>query len=338
MSPALPPLALPLLSRRAALSSCDEGLLVDCEECALTFHGPGAAALKNLHDEVDGTHRLDALVQRSASPGELRAVLSVLRDEGLVLDAAATEEAASMKDWLVAYVEECRFWSRELFAQPFWQKVLSGQASQSLILGWGLEFFHYVESANEHMAMAVAQCRTDGELRRWLADHYADEYNHGAIFLQGLAASGLERQQVQAAPPLASTRALIDFLTELAGSDVQAYLGAFGVMQSSREGMTRQSLGEFYGLLSRHYPFASGMFSAFERHAALDVGLQHQGAPPRAAVCPVGDAAPGVLAEGGGRGPRHRRTLHAVLRGDRQLLRVPGASVPRRPLDIRVLT
>jgi pyrroloquinoline quinone (PQQ) biosynthesis protein C len=154
--------------------------------------------------------------------------------------------------------------------------LLSGRAERSLVLGWGIEFYHFVEAANEHMAAAVAQCRDGSQTRAWLAKHYVEERDHGSIFLDGLAGVGLDRDLVRRAPPLPSTRALINYLTELASADTFAYAGAFGVMQANREATTRDAIGQFFTFLSGKYPFAMQLFNAFRQHALIDVDLKHQ--------------------------------------------------------------
>ena len=214
--------------------------------------------------------------QLGLSESELKKTFQVLADEEVVIDASAAFDACTSEAFLDAYFAECRFLTDEIFAQPFWETLLSGRAEHNLVLGWGIEFYHFVDAANEHMAAAVAQCRDGSQTRAWLAKHYVEERDHGSIFLDGLAGVGLDRDQVRRAPPLPSTRALINYLTELASADTIAYAGAFGVMQSNREATTRDAIEQFFTFLSGQYPFATQLFDAFQRHALIDVDLKHQ--------------------------------------------------------------
>jgi pyrroloquinoline quinone (PQQ) biosynthesis protein C len=190
-------------------------------------------------------------------------------------DVSPALHAGSADGFLEAYWVLCEAWAEEIFARPLWDTLLSGRASPALVLGWGVEFYHYVEAANEHMAMATAHCRDDSEMRQWLAAHYAEEYDHSSMFLAGLAESGLDREQVTAAPPLASTRALVNYLNELAISDVVGYTGVFGVMQSPRIGRTRENVDRLYDHLAALYGFARPFLESVRRHAAADLALGH---------------------------------------------------------------
>lgn len=87
------------------------------------------------------------------------ATLAVLAENGHWIDATAAPEAKTPEEFLAAYYALCDFWTKDIVARPFWETLLSGQASRTLVLGWGVEFYHDVEAANEHMAAVVAHCR-----------------------------------------------------------------------------------------------------------------------------------------------------------------------------------
>lgn len=259
-----------------ALTS-DGQLIVDTPEVELTFSGSSAAVLAPVLDHLDGRCRVDEISARLGLPeAELRQTLQVLADDDVLIDAGAAFGTTSPDAFLDAYFAECRFLSNEIFAQPFWQTLLSGRAGRDVVLGWGIEFHHFVDAANEHMAAAAAQCRDGVLTRSWLARHYVEERDHASIFLDGLVGLGLDREMVRRAPPLPSTRALINYLTELATADTIAYAGTFGVMQANREAMSRDGVSRLFAFLSDRYPFATPLFDAFRQHALIDVDLQHQ--------------------------------------------------------------
>lgn len=241
------------------------------------FDGQSAEIMKRLIPRLDGTATIEDLsAETKLKIKDVINHLNVLAEENLVLDASQILEAKKNSEFIEAYFRECRFRSQNIFQQPFWQTLMSGAASANLVLGWGLEFYHYVEAANEHMAAAVAQCREGLEIQLWLAEHYAEEFDHSKIFLKGLENCGLNSEQVKNAAPLASTRALINYLTELASRDTLTYTATFGVMQFAQEDTTRSGIEQFCGYLSDEYPFARGFFDAIRKHALIDVDLQHQ--------------------------------------------------------------
>lgn len=264
----------PILSPYASLKWVEDKYIVETQEATYAFSARSAEIFATVGHKLNGLSNLAELAKEAdVSPAELNEILIVLAKDGVLVNTTAPCEESSPDKFLEYFFSLCRFWSKEIFAQLFWKTLLSGCASRSLVLGWGIEFYHYVESANEHMSAAVAYCRNDSLTRQWLAKHYSQEYNHSSIFLEGLVESGLDRQQTCAAPPLPSTRALINYLKELAISDTIAYMGTFAIVQSPG---TREEFNQSYNLLIAQYPFASSLFNSFRNHAALDIELGHQ--------------------------------------------------------------
>lgn len=259
---------------RAWCTVADDTVLVESDAVALTFTGPTAGWLQRAWSAMDGSHTLAEVAAIAVVPSEeLSQALAVLAEERLVLDAGALA-ASAPELFFETYLDECEFWVAEIFAQPFWRAILNGSAPPAVVLGWGIEFYHYVCAANEHMAASVAYCRDDSTVRAWLAEHYVEEADHGEILLNGLAGS-LDPDKVASAPPLASTRALVDYLVELAVSDTVAYAATFGVMQQGRAPKTRQLIDAFYDSLTALHPFGRALFDGFRRHALIDVELEH---------------------------------------------------------------
>lgn len=266
----------PFLSQQVQLANSGQDLLVETDDIVLSFGGSSARLLRDTRLLLSGMERLDRIAARTAtSVAELGPVLDVLASEHLLIDAAAMEEASELDSFMDAYFHECEFWAREIVSRPFWRTVLAGEADAAVILGWGIEFFHFVSAANEHMAFSVSSCRDNPHVRGLLANHYLEESHHGDLFLTGLAGVGLDPEQVKSAPPLASTMALIDHLNELAMSDLMAYASVFGVMQQSRAPKSSDAINKFFSLLIDRYPFAESMLSAFCQHARMDVNLDH---------------------------------------------------------------
>lgn len=202
--------------------------------------------------------------------------LLTLLESDLLLDVERSCQATTNDEVNDALLAEARFWAKTIFAQPFWDKLLSGQCSPSQVLGWGVEFHHFVDAANDYMPLGLAHTRELRQLRAPIANHYIEEMNHGKIFLEGLARCGVPHESVLAAPPLPHTRALINQLIEYAYEGELTYTSSFAVMQPGLTQPSSAVLAAFYGQLKDHYPYASGMFEAFHRHASLDVELGHE--------------------------------------------------------------
>lgn len=206
----------------------------------------------------------------------LDGMFELLRDQHLILDLDATKEANTPRDAEVALIREAQFAARAIFEQAFWLELLSGQLSASQVLGWGVEFYHFVDAANTYMPLGLAHTRHVRELRPHIARHYVEEMNHGVIFLDGLARSGIDRASILAAPPLPHTRALINLLSELSYEGEVTYTASFAVMQPNLAVTSKSAISDFYGALTQLYPYAAPLFDAFHKHAALDVALDHE--------------------------------------------------------------
>jgi pyrroloquinoline quinone (PQQ) biosynthesis protein C len=330
--------ARPLLCGSVTFSCEDHELLLESPDNSYSFTGASAQILSSVLPQLIGEKDVEVLGNElEIEPRVILAHLNPLAADGLILNLADTASELTSEKFIAAYMRECRFRTRQIFIQPFWDTLLGATAPATLLLGWGIEFYHYVESANEHMAASVAHCRHDPQLRRWLAEHYAEEYNHGEIFLKGLTSCGLDQRQVKSALPLPSTRALINYLTELASSDTLAYAATFGVMQAEGENTTRSKIDQLYDELIASYPSEAGLFEAVRKHALIDVDLNHQElilerlCNRKAQVDPV-DAQRIVTAV-------VDTVEHFILffEGIYDYYLKPGVIIPRRGLDIRTL-
>lgn len=182
-------------------------------------------------------------------------------------------EGRSTEVFLSGFRRICDLWAKEWERTSFWNAMHSGEAPRNVVLGWGVEFHHYVESANEHMAASVAHCRHDLVIRKWLAEHYVEEHDHSRHFADGLAECGLDRESVRVAPPLPSTAALINYLVELA-TDSIAYAGTFAAMRRSVP-PSLEELNASYTTLIDTYPFAAPLLNRIHAHAKEDFDLDH---------------------------------------------------------------
>lgn len=242
-----------------------------------TFSQRSAEIFDKVKFLLEGSHDLGAVAEIADVPfGELSETLRLLVDERALTDVSALLSARTAEQLLAAYFPICDEWALDIFSYPFWQLIMSGQASRELVIGWGLEFYHRVMGADEHNAIALNFCQ-DETVRQWLTAHFAEEADHGFIFLDGLSGCGLDRQNVIESPPLPSTRALINYLNALAATDLIAYLGCYGVMHSPRVGQTRERIDLQYDLLKQHYTFAFPLLNKIHEHAAVDIDLGHDG-------------------------------------------------------------
>lgn len=244
-------------------------------EADYTFRGRGAAVFDKVKFLLDGSATMGGVAAASGVTfDELRATLAQPLEGGALRDVTTLLTAKTPGEFLEAYFPICDAWALDIFGRPFWEAMLTGQAPPPVVFGWGLEFYHRVIGADEHNALVVNYCHEE-VVADWLRTHFAEETDHGFIFLDGLVSCGFDRQQVIQSPPLASTRALINYLNVLAATDLISYLSCYGVMHSPRSGQTRENIDRQYALLKRHYGFGRGLLDKIHEHALLDIDLGH---------------------------------------------------------------
>lgn len=267
--------SIPLLSPEVMIELGEHSVVASADEQEYVFEGEQVRVLSAVKHRLDGSASIAALARDGEfSPDLLITMLSALAEDGLVIDARLVLDARSTEGFIDGFRRMCDFWAKEWQRTAFWQTMRSGDASRSVVLGWGVEFYHYVESANDHMAAAVAHCRTDQVIRRWLAEHYVEEHDHSRHFVEGLAACQLVPDEIRAAPPLPSTASLINYLSEIATTDFIAYAGTFAAMRG-RLPPPPGELDRFYDGMVRLYPFAAPLLEKIRAHSREDVELDH---------------------------------------------------------------
>lgn len=270
-------LSIPKCLPHATLVTGKEEVVLAAGGAEYAFSADAALTVHAVFPLINGMYSVETIAQKSGVPiDDIFVLLRFLSDERLLIDLNAGTQDMSGRTAVELVKREAAFWRRHIDSQPFWKILHEGQCSERQILGWGIEFYHYVDAANEYMALGVAYCRESIDIRQKLAAQYAEEAGHGKIFLEGLVADGLPSAGVEKALPLASTRALINYLNEVATEGTLVYSAIFALMQSDGEAFNKAGLTEYYGSLISLYPFASGMFGAFLKHASIDAQLGHQ--------------------------------------------------------------
>ncbi|PHM47639.1 hypothetical protein [Xenorhabdus miraniensis] len=274
----LTPDSLPKCLPQATLMVKGHEAILSVPSNDYTFSGKSAEMIQGVFSFLNGTNTVDIISQKTCLASEdIISLLDYLCGESVLIDINNENKGSLTGYQLVELVkQEVVFWRQHINNQIFWEKVHNGTCSKRQILGWGIEFYHYVDAANEYMAAGVAYCRESIGVRQKIAAHYAEEAGHGEIFLQGLMKDGLPATLVKKSLPLPSTRALINYLNEVAMESSLVYTAVFSLMQSDGKSFSKTGLNEYYSQLIELYPFAQGMFGSFLKHALIDARLDHQ--------------------------------------------------------------
>jgi pyrroloquinoline quinone (PQQ) biosynthesis protein C len=269
-------ISFPLLHPYVAIRRSAGDLIAEDDACVLRFHGESADLVEQLVPLLTGNSALSEIAERSGVSGRSSAEhLEQFRLDGMLVDAEAIVAADTCDRALASVRELSVFWNRSIRQHPFPTRLFSGKATREEVLGWAMEFYYFIRGANSYMARGVAVVDGETETLRPLWDHYVEESDHDEIFRRGLLDSGISEPMIRTRQPIPSTRALVDYLWEIGASDPMLYAATFAVMQPLGEPPSREQILEKYAAMRTHYPFASGVFDAFERHDVIDADLGH---------------------------------------------------------------
>jgi len=331
------PKSAPILLDSAVIRVGTGGAAVVADEFGLRFDFRGRHAQKVVAvlREFDGVSTIEEIArERDVPTHDVLDVLKPLRQHGMCVDAAMRD--LSMRPPSTSIAEHCAFASKNMLSQPFWKRLREGHLPLNVVLGWGIEFFHFVDAANEYMPLGVASLDGDAEIRERLAKHYCEEADHGAIFLDGLEETGLARTAILDAPPLPTTSALINHLKGAASAGFLRYSLMFAVMQPAANQSARQESISYYPLLGRLYPAARPLFDAFAKHAVIDQDLGHSNPSFYELIkrrAPSGEALASLIEQ------VHEMSESFIFffEGIHDYYSAPHAAIPRRALTVAAL-
>lgn len=246
------------------------------------------------HIETDREDLLDALPYLQArlslanvakitgiSRDDLSGLLQYLAEEDL-LDREKRLDTADKHDQVISGPELYRVfrdnfddWMQEAFSAPYWQKMLSGEGSRELFIGYLLELYHYTRNANRHMPLVVSTCNPAWKnVKRLLATHYKEEWNHYAFFQNALAAMGLPKQDVIDSDPLPSTLEMSNFMRQCARTSTICYAICSAILEGTTE--DGDSYRDFFREIAQLYDIPDAAIKPIYDHLDLDAQYGHE--------------------------------------------------------------
>jgi pyrroloquinoline quinone (PQQ) biosynthesis protein C len=270
---------LPVLKRTAkVVHGKNDKLAIQYMGQEVTLEGAAARLFDKMLPFLDGNTGIGGIAEKiSESPKRLQSLAQQLGQTGVIAfkDADSGERITGEQFYEIhrAYVTD---WLQPIYDHPFWQRVVTGQASRAQVLGFAFEKYHYIEGAFEHMAIAAANATP--EMMPHLARHFIEEYNHGDIYRKGLQ-SLFPNDLILRAQPLPSTRALVNFLSESAARNSFGYYAGNELLQMTEntgEEKDSNSVNDFYDAMRKHYPYTDKVIDAFIAHTNADQKLGHE--------------------------------------------------------------
>jgi pyrroloquinoline quinone (PQQ) biosynthesis protein C len=271
---------LPLLKRSATVNRSNGHVVIRHLRDEVTLEGAAAELFGKLEQQLDGQTSIDAIAHKVAEkPARLRALVQQLGEAGVVAFLSTSADGTMTGlEFHALHRDYSQHWLADVYAHPFWERVVTGKASRAQVIGFAFEKYHYIEAAFEHMGIAAAN--SSPEMMPHLARHFIEEYTHGDIYRKGLR-SLFPNEVVLHSQPLPSTRALVNYLSESAQRSSFAYYAGNEVLQMT-ENTGDESAGhavdDFYAAMRKHYPYTDKLIDSFIAHTRADQKLGHEDA------------------------------------------------------------
>ena len=271
----------PFQRRSAKINQAGQDqLVIQYLEDEIILQGSGAALFGKIRKFLDGKHDLKEISgEVGESPLRIKALTDQLVGTGVLSEQSAQADIHGTMTGLEFYALHHRYaahWLQPVYDHPLWEKMITGKASRSQVIGFAFEKYHHIEGAHEHMAVAAANATP--EMMPHLARHFIEEYSHGDIYRKGLRSLFVD-DLILNSQPLPSTRALINFLSETAASNSFSYYAGNEVLQMTENTGTdsaSNAIDEFYAALRLYYPYSEKLIDSFIAHTRADQKLGHE--------------------------------------------------------------
>jgi pyrroloquinoline quinone (PQQ) biosynthesis protein C len=268
---------LPLLRRTVTVARDDGHVVLRHMRDEVTLEGAAAKLFTAVQPDLDGKNQIEAIAKKASTPpARLRSLFEQLEKAGVVAFLEGRNDAALMTglEFHALHREYCQHWLEDVYRHPFWDRIMTGTATRSQVLGFAFEKYHYIEAAFEHMGVAAANATP--EMMPHLARHFIEEYTHGDIYRKGLR-SLFPDDVILRSQALPSTRALVNYLSESAQRSSFAYYSGNELLQMTENssGGAGEAVDEFYAAMRKHYPYTDKLIDSFIAHTRADQKLGH---------------------------------------------------------------
>lgn len=239
------------------------------------LEGVDGKSCEQLFTLLDGSKTIHSISKEKSVPEKTLSEFIDLLYEKNVIGISSDKRIFSGGEFFFLHEEYSQHWVDQLAGHPIWPALTEGTANQAVAIGFVIEKYHYIEGAYEHMAFAAANA--DPRIQKDLTQHFMEEYLHGDIYLGGLS-SLFPKKSIIESIPLPSTRALINFLNELAKSDSFAYYSANEFLQKTENisDDLDDSVESFYAALEHNYNLPPAICRSMRAHTAQDQELGHK--------------------------------------------------------------
>lgn len=224
---------------------------------------------------LDGRHTINEIADRTGvSVPEISRMVEDLSDMGILRSPGTNvQPLIPVKEFTEKVKSSCIMWQRQIGYHRLFSLLLSKDVRKEVFTGYLLESYHYVHSAQKHIATAISHCKTD-PWREMLVDYFVEEYDHGKLYLDSLEKMGFRREDIINAHPIIGTMSLINMLCEIGRSSTLGYLACTSLFEANKEDFAEAKSKLEY--VARQYGIDANSLAGIISHMEEDIKLDHK--------------------------------------------------------------
>jgi len=264
------------LNPACRFDSCEPAAVIETVDDVFNFEGVDAALFTGVLNRLDGTKCVaEIAADLGMSSAEVHKLCGTLARYSLASRLERSRGPRAPSDLAQLCADLFPGWKARVFGHTLWRSLADGSAKRTVFVGWLLETYHFIETVNSRLALAIAECRRP-EARALFLHHYIEEWDHHHFFMSSLNSLGFDAEFVWRSRPLPGTLGVVNYMRDIARRDPLYYAACSGFLESTGE--DRAGGREFFERLIRHYcPDNPSVITPMRAHLDLDEDYGHNG-------------------------------------------------------------
>jgi pyrroloquinoline quinone (PQQ) biosynthesis protein C len=220
----------------------------------------------------DGRHTIDQIAHATGVATEdVVAIVETFTELGLMQQREPLD-LIPVPGFIAQIDASCEMWARQLSYHRLYAQLLRHECRREVFTGLLIETYHYVRSAPQHIATAIAGCGDD-KVRHLLSQYFVDEWNHAPLILETLRQLGVNTAHVEAAHPTIGAMSLTHMLNAVGQAGTLNYLTATSLFEARDN--DADAAEEAMRQIAKGYDFDPAALDSLFLHMRADIEMNH---------------------------------------------------------------
>lgn len=221
---------------------------------------------------ADGSRTIAELAAEIDAPAEKLSELCTLLEAHHYIWLSVPDAPVSTEAFRGEFRAWVQHWVDHIFSDSAWDRVLAGEASPAILVGWSIEQMHYTRTVVEHMTHAAKNAGGSRE-GRTLLRHLSEEWDHYRLFQKGCGSIGFGSDVVGEAVPLSTTRMITTFMRRRAVDDPLVYNACEALLEGTAE--QPDNVVSFFEKTQKAYDYPDSFIRPIVKHVRVDESFEH---------------------------------------------------------------